>query len=60
VDRVNSGYNNLTVSGFKDIYKTLSEGEVLGAVVGSYFERNNNGALIIDEFGYPKKRTDLK
>ncbi|WP_375182271.1 hypothetical protein [Chryseobacterium sp.] len=60
VDRVNSGYYNTAVSGFKDIYKTLSEGEVLGAVVGSYFERNNNGALIIDEFGYPKKANGSK
>lgn len=60
VDRVNSGYNKTAVSGFKDIYKTLSEGEVLGAVVGSYFERNSNGELIIDEFGYPKKANGSK
>lgn len=60
VDRVNSGYNNLPLAGFKDIYKTLSEGQVLGAVMGSYFERNANGDLIIDEFGYPKKADGLK
>ncbi|NMR33388.1 hypothetical protein HIO71_04105 [Chryseobacterium aquaticum] len=60
VNRVNSGYNNLAISGFTDIYKTLSEGEVLGSVLGSYFERNADGKLIIDEFGYPKKASGLK
>lgn len=60
VDRVNSGYNNLAISGFADIYKTLSEGQVLGAVMGSYFERNADGKLIIDEFGYPIKASGLK
>ncbi|PIF46565.1 hypothetical protein CLU96_3603 [Chryseobacterium sp. 52] len=60
VDRVNAGYNNLAVAGFKDVYKTLSEGHVFGAVMGSYFERNASGELIIDEFGYPKKADGLK
>ncbi|KQT22584.1 hypothetical protein ASG22_15115 [Chryseobacterium sp. Leaf405] len=60
VDRVEKGYNNLPISGFNDIYKTLSEGQVLGAVMGSYFEKNNEGQLIIDEFGYPKKGDGMK
>lgn len=60
VDRANSGYNGLALSGFRDIYKTLREGEIVGAVVGSYFERNAGGDLIIDEFGYPKKADGLK
>lgn len=60
VDRVTPGDNNRAVSGFQDIYKTLTEGEVLGAVRGSYFERNGNGQLIIDEFGFPKKADGMK
>lgn len=60
VDRVVPEYQNLAVSGFKDIYKTLSEGQVLGAVMGSYFERNTAGQLIIDEFGFPKKAEGMK
>ncbi|MET3536169.1 TonB-dependent receptor [Chryseobacterium limigenitum] len=60
VDRVNTGYNNLALSGFSDIYKTLTEGQVLGTVMGSYFERNSNGQLIIDDFGYPKKAAGMK
>ncbi len=60
VDRVDVGYNNFALSGFKDIYKTVSQGEVLGAVMGSYFERNPNGDLIIDDFGFPKKAAGLK
>ncbi|SFN04007.1 hypothetical protein SAMN05421594_0566 [Chryseobacterium oleae] len=60
VDRVNAGYNNLSVAGFSDVYKTLSGGQVFGAVMGSYFERNAAGELIIDEFGYPKKADGLK
>ncbi|KAA2223940.1 hypothetical protein [Chryseobacterium sediminis] len=60
VDRVSAGYQNMAVSGFKDIYKTLSEGQVLGAVMGSYFERNADGQLIIDESGFPKKADGMK
>lgn len=60
VDKVNTGYNDLAVSGFNDIYKTLTQGEVLGAVMGSYFERNPDGQVIIDEFGFPKKATGMK
>ncbi|RLJ33204.1 hypothetical protein CLU97_2680 [Chryseobacterium sp. 7] len=60
VDRVAPGYQDLAVSGFKDIYKTLSEGQVLGAVMGSYFERNAAGQLIIDEFGFPEKAAGMK
>lgn len=60
VDRVASGYNNTAVSGFQDIYKTLTEGEVLGAIRGSYYERNANGQLIIDEHGFPQKAAGMK
>lgn len=60
VDRVNSDYNNLMISGFNDIYKTLSEGQVLGAVMGSYYERNTEGKIIIDDYGYPVKASGMK
>ncbi|MCD0479762.1 hypothetical protein LPB90_14970 [Chryseobacterium sp. LC2016-29] len=60
VDRVNSGYNNLMISGFNDIYKTLSEGQVLGAVMGSYYERNADGKIVIDDDGYPVKASGMK
>lgn len=60
VDRVNTGYNDLALSGFSDIYKTLTQGQVLGAVMGSYFERNAEGQVIIDEFGFPKKAKGMK
>ncbi|PTT43192.1 hypothetical protein DBR28_00990 [Chryseobacterium sp. HMWF028] len=60
VDRIAPGYQNLAASGFKDIYKTLSEGQVLGVVMGSYFERNAAGQLIIDELGFPKKADGMK
>ena len=60
VDRIAPGYQNHAVSGFKDIYKTLSEGQVLGAVMGSYFERNAAGQLVIDEFGFPKRADGMK
>lgn len=60
VDRVNSGYNNLMISGFNDIYKTLSEGQVLGAVMGSYYERNTEGKIVIDDYGYPVKASGMK
>ncbi|MGU3376476.1 hypothetical protein [Chryseobacterium sp. M5A1_1a] len=60
VDRVAPGFNNTRVSGFQDIYKTLAENQVLGAVMGSYFERNADGQLIIDESGFPKKADGMK
>ncbi|MBP2616723.1 hypothetical protein [Chryseobacterium jejuense] len=60
VDRVMPGYNNNAIVGFQDIYKSLAEGEVLGAVRGSYFERNPNGQLIIDDSGFPRKADGMK
>jgi len=60
VDRVNSGYNNLMISGFNDIHKVLSEGQVLGAVTGSFYERNADGKVIIDDYGYPVKASGMK
>ncbi|MEF9479204.1 hypothetical protein OWR28_17005 [Chryseobacterium sp. 1B4] len=56
VDRISPGYQNMAVSGFKDIYKTLVEGQALGVVMGSYFERNAAGQLIIDESDTRKSR----
>ncbi|MGE8526019.1 hypothetical protein [Chryseobacterium rhizosphaerae] len=60
VNRIAPGYQNMAVLGFKDIYKTLTEGQVLGVVMGSYFERNAAGQLIIDEYGFPKKAAGMK
>ncbi|WP_123838329.1 hypothetical protein [Chryseobacterium oncorhynchi] len=60
VNQVAYGYNNNAVSGFQDIYKTLTEGQVLGAVMGSYFERNPDGQLIIDDSGFPKRGEGMK
>ncbi|MCJ8155321.1 hypothetical protein MKJ01_16265 [Chryseobacterium sp. SSA4.19] len=60
VDHVENGYNNLAVSGFNDLYKTLTQGQTLGAVMGSYFLRNGNGHLVIDESGYPEKADGVK
>jgi hypothetical protein len=58
--RVESGYDNLAVAGFSDVYKTLTQGQVLGAVIGSYWERNADGQLIIDNSGYPQKASGMK
>ncbi|MCW3162540.1 hypothetical protein [Chryseobacterium oryctis] len=60
VNKVVSGYNNLPISGFNDIYKTLSGGNPLGIVMGSYFDRNKDGQMIIDENGFPKKADGFK
>lgn len=60
VDRVASGYHDIAVSGFQDVYKTLTEGQVLGAVMGSYFERSADGQLIIDDSGFPRKAAGMK
>ncbi|ROS20026.1 hypothetical protein EDF65_0727 [Chryseobacterium nakagawai] len=60
VDRVIPSYNNSAVAGFQDVYKTLTEGQVLGAVMGSYFERNADGQLIIDDSGFPEKADGMK
>lgn len=60
VDHVAEGYDHSAISGFKDIYKTLSKGQVLGAVMGSYLERNAEGQMIIDEFGFPEKADGMK
>lgn len=60
VDRVNSVFNNLMISGFNDIYNALSEGQVLGAVMGTNYERNAEGKIAIDDYGYPIKASRMK
>lgn len=60
VDKTAPVYNDLALSGFKDIYKTLKQGQVLGAIVGSYYERSADGQVIIDESGFPKKAAGRK
>ena len=60
VDKVAFGYNNLAVAGFQDVYKTLTEGQILGAVVGNYYETNAAGQTIIDDFGFPVQSVDKK
>lgn len=60
VNRVAPGYNDNMIAGFQDIYKTLEEGQVLGAVKGSYFKRNGDGQLIIDDSGFPEKADGTK
>lgn len=60
VNRVTPGYNNLPIAGFQDVYKSLSEGEILGSVMGSYFETNASGQTIIDSDGYPVKSLNKK
>lgn len=60
VDKVAFGYNNLAIAGFQDVYKTLMEGEILGAVVGNYYENNAAGQMLIDNFGFPVKSLGRK
>ncbi|WP_394748796.1 carboxypeptidase-like regulatory domain-containing protein [Spongiimicrobium salis] len=57
--RVADGDGPLPIAGFRSISKNLIPGEVAGVIVGSRFERNAEGARIIDAQGFPKVAEEL-
>ena len=53
VTEVKDGYNLTPISGFSDINKAIVQGQVLGAIVGNSFLKDNAGHIIIGDEGFP-------
>lgn len=53
VTKINSDDNRIPISGFSNINQNLIVGQPAGTIVGSAYQRNSNGQILIDNTGYP-------
>lgn len=60
VNHVLGGYDSVPISGFNTIYRGMVKGEALGVLVGTAYQRNDNGDLIIGSDGFPLVSSDKK
>jgi hypothetical protein len=54
-----AGTNQVAVSGFNDPQSSAVIGEQLGVLFGTRWDRDENGDIILDEFGFPTQANDL-
>lgn len=47
------GYDHTPIAGFNNVHKTVIKGAPLGVIVGSRFQRDERGRLVIGEDGFP-------
>lgn len=60
VTSVIDGYENYPIAGFSNLFKTISTGQPLGAIMGSAFRRDASGNIIIGSDGFPLVDNNLK
>lgn len=60
VDKLHTNADRVPFGGFSDISKNLIEGNAVGVIVGSDFNRNEKGELLIEEDGFPTKADGLR
>jgi hypothetical protein len=53
VTHVQNGYNFTPIAGFADVHTVIAAGEPLGAIVGSSYQRDANGRVVIGQDGFP-------
>jgi hypothetical protein len=53
VTQVRDGYDYTPIAGFSNVHKTIVKGEVLGAIVGSSYQRDANNNILIGNDGFP-------
>lgn len=53
VTKINSSESRIPISGFSNINQNLIVGQPAGVIVGSAYQRNANGQILIDDTGYP-------
>lgn len=53
VTAVRDGYNYTPIAGFSNVHKTIVKDEVLGAIVGSSYQRDANNNIMIGNDGFP-------
>ncbi len=60
VNKLHTTSDRIPIAGFEDISKNLIVDQPVGVIVGSDYERNAKGEVIIDQNGFPSKTRDLK
>ena len=60
VNNIVGNYQNVPISGFNSIYRGMVKGEALGVLMGTAYERNENGDVIIGNDGYPLVSSEKK
>lgn len=60
VTQVNSQNPFVPIAGFSNVYRSLTKGEALGAIVGTACKRDNYGNIVIGNDGFPLVSPDLK
>ena len=53
VNKILGNQENLPISGFNSIYRGMVKNEALGVLIGSAYQRNANGDLMIGNDGFP-------
>lgn len=60
VDKILGNEQNVPISGFNSIYRGMVKGEALGVLMGTAYERNANGDVIIGNDGFPLVSSEKK
>ena len=60
VTNVLEDYQNAPISGFNSVYRGIVKGEALGVLIGTAYQRNENGQAIIGNDGFPLVATEKK
>jgi len=60
VTNVLGDYQNAPISGFNSVYRGIVKGEALGVLIGTAYQRNENGNVIIGNDGFPLVSADKK
>lgn len=53
-------YKNAPISGFNSLYRGIVKDEALGVLIGTAYQRNENGQMIIGNDGFPLVSADKK
>lgn len=53
VTQVRDGYDYTPIAGFSNVHKTIVKGQVLGAIVGSSYQRDAHNNIVIGNDGFP-------
>jgi len=59
VNKLHGLSNRVPIAGFADVSKNLIVGQPVGIIVGSDFNRNADGKVIINDDGWPTKAQEL-
>ncbi len=60
VTNVLGDFQNAPISGFSSVYRGIMKGEALGVLIGTAYQRNGNGDMIIGNDGFPLVSSEKK